>query len=67
MSQEFDNNVSDIVTQKGFYSYDYISNFEKFKEELREKWQRYRTSKQPKRLFKVYIKTKLYVAQNIWQ
>ena len=34
LSQEFDNNVLDIVKQKGFYPYEYMSHFEKFKEEL---------------------------------
>ena len=34
MSQEFDNNVLDLVKEKGFYNYEYISDFEKFKEEL---------------------------------
>ena len=34
MSQEFDNNVLDLVKQKGFYRYEYMSVFEKFKEEL---------------------------------
>ena len=29
MSQEFDNNVLDIVKQKGFYPYKYMSDFEK--------------------------------------
>ena len=33
-SQEFDNNVLDLVKEKGFYHYEYISDFEKFKEEL---------------------------------
>ena len=28
MSQEFDNNVLDIVKQKGFYPYKYMSDFE---------------------------------------
>ena len=37
MSQEFDNNVLDLVKQKGFYFYKYISDFEKFKEELPSK------------------------------
>ena len=32
-SQEFDNNVLDLVKEKGFYSYEYMSNFEKFKEQ----------------------------------
>ena len=34
MSQEFDNNVLDLVKQKGFYQCEYMSDFEKFKEEL---------------------------------
>ena len=34
MSQEFDNNVLDLVQQKGFYPYGYMSHFEKFKEQL---------------------------------
>ena len=37
MSREFDNNVSDIVKQIGFYPYEYMGNFEKFKEELPSK------------------------------
>ena len=35
--QEFDNNILDLVKQKGFYPYEYMSNFEKFKEELPSK------------------------------
>ena len=34
LSKEFDNNVLDLVKQKGFYLYDYMTDFEKFKEEL---------------------------------
>ena len=36
MSQEFDdnNNVLDLVKQKEFYPYEYMRDFEKFKEEL---------------------------------
>ena len=34
VSEEFDNNVLDLVKQKGFYPYKYVSGFEKFKEEL---------------------------------
>ena len=37
LSQEFDNNVLDLVKQKGFYSYEYMTDFEKFKEELPRK------------------------------
>ena len=42
MSQEFDNNVVDLVKQKGFYPYGYISDFEKVKKKkkilIREKF-----------------------------
>ena len=34
MSHEFDNNVLDLVKQKRFYSYEYMSDFEKFKDQL---------------------------------
>ena len=37
LSQEFDNNVLDLVKQKGFYPYEYMSDFEKFKEDLPSK------------------------------
>ena len=37
MSQELDNNVLDLVKQKGFYRYEYMSDFEKFKEDLPSK------------------------------
>ena len=37
LNQEFDNNVLDLVKQKGFYPYEYTSDFEKFKEELPNK------------------------------
>ena len=31
ISQEFDNNVLDLIKQKEFYPYAFMSNFEKFK------------------------------------
>ena len=37
LRQEFDTNVLDLVKQKGFYPYEYMSSFEKFKEELPSK------------------------------
>ena len=37
LSQEFDNKVVDLVKQKGFYPYEYMSDFEKFKEHLPSK------------------------------
>ena len=32
LSQEFDSNILNLVKQKGFYPYEYMSDFEKFKE-----------------------------------
>ena len=40
LNEECDNKVLDLVKQKGFYPYEYIeyiSDFEKFEEELRRK------------------------------
>ena len=37
MSQEFDNNVLDLVQGKEFYPYEYMSDFVKFKEEFPSK------------------------------
>ena len=37
MSQEFGNNVLDLVKQKVFYRYEYMSYFEKFTEEFSSK------------------------------
>ena len=37
LSQEFHNNVLGLVKQKGFYSYEYMSDFKNFKEELPSK------------------------------
>ena len=37
MSQEFDNNVLDLAKEKELYSYEYLSDFEKFNEELPSK------------------------------
>ena len=37
LSQEFHSNVLDLVKQKGFYPHEYMSDFEKFKEELLSK------------------------------
>ena len=37
LSQESDNNVLDLVKQKEFYPFEYITDFEKFKEKLPRK------------------------------
>ena len=37
LSQEFDNNALDLLKLKGFYPYEHMSNFEKFKEQLPSK------------------------------
>ena len=34
LSQEFDNNVLDLVKQKGFYRYEYMTDFQKFKRRI---------------------------------
>ena len=34
MSQEFDSDELDLVKQKEFYPYEYMSDFEKFKEKF---------------------------------
>ena len=34
LCQEFDSNIIDLVMQKRFYLYEYMSNCKKFKEEL---------------------------------
>ena len=41
LSQEFDNNVLDLVKQKGFYLYEFMSDFEEFKEKLLSKKKSY--------------------------
>ena len=37
LSQEFDNSVLDLVRQKEFYPYEYMNDFQKFKEGLSSK------------------------------
>ena len=37
MSQEIENNVLDLVKHQGFYLYEQMNDFEKFKEELPSK------------------------------
>ena len=54
MSQEFDIKVLDLVKQKGFYPYKYISGFEKFKEELPSKEKCYSSLKDKGICDKVY-------------
>ena len=37
LSQEFNRNKLDLVKQKGFYPYKYMTDFEKFREKLPSK------------------------------
>ena len=37
LNQEFDSDVLDLVKQKGFYTYEYMSGFEKFKQRFPSK------------------------------
>ena len=39
LSQEFDNYLLDLVKQKGFYPYEYMTDFKKFKKQLPNKEQ----------------------------
>ena len=52
-------------TGKSLNKFMIIAKYEETMENLRNRIGK--TSKKRKRLFKIYIKTKLYVAQNIWQ
>ena len=47
MSQEFNNNLLDLVKQKGLYPYEYMTDSKKFKEQLpsREKFYSFLTGK----------------------
>ena len=36
-NREFDNNVLDLIKQKGFYTFEYMTDFKKFKEKLPSK------------------------------
>ena len=54
MDQQFDNNLLDLIKQKGFYPYEYINNFEKLKEKLPRKETFYIVRKQVKRLVTEY-------------
>ena len=37
LSQQLDSNVLDLVQQKGLHPYEYMSNFEKFKQKFPSK------------------------------
>ena len=41
MTQEFNRNKLDLVKQKGFYPYEYMTDFKKFKEKLQSKERSY--------------------------
>ena len=43
LSQEFDSNILNLVKQKGFYPYAYLSGFEKFEEKLPSKEKFYKS------------------------
>ena len=43
LSQEFEMKKSNLVKQKGFYPYEYMSDFEKVKEKLLRKEKFYRS------------------------
>ena len=64
--KNFDNNVLDLVKQQGFYLYEYMGDFEKFKDELprKEKFYSFLTgkrnsAKEYKHVIKVWNKFKM--------
>ena len=61
MSQEFDNSVLDLVHQEGFYAYEYLSDFEMFKEEFPSKEKFYSSLKDRKITGKEYERV-----LNVW-
>ena len=60
LSQEFENDDDDLVKQKEFYPYEYMSNFEKFKEQLPSKEESYSSLTSKKKVvtknMKVFLK-----------
>ena len=54
MTQEFEIKLLDLVKQKGFYPYEYMSDFEKFKEVLLSKEKLYSSSTDRKIIDKEY-------------
>ena len=59
LSQELNNNVLDLVKQIGFYPYEYMNNFEKFKEELPCKEKLKITDKEYEHVIDVWKKFKI--------
>ena len=66
LSQELDNNVLDLVNERGFYPYAYMKDFEKFREELPSKEKFYNaltnkriTDKEYEHLLNVWNKFKM--------
>ena len=54
MSQKFVNNLLDPVNWKGFYPYEYMNSFEKFKEQLPSKEKFYSSLTGKKNSYKEY-------------
>ena len=66
LTEEFDNNVLDLLKQNAFYSYEYMSDFEKLKEQLPTKGQLYSslterkiTDKKNERVLNVWNKSEM--------
>ena len=65
LSQEFYKNVLDLSKQKAFYPYEYMSDFEKFKEELPSKEKFYSPLTDRKISDKEYMNTFLMFGINL--
>ena len=65
LSQEFENDDDDLVKQKEFYPYEYMSNFEKFKEQLPSKEESYSSLTSKKKVVTKNVKVFLKFGTNL--
>ena len=66
LTQEFDNNILDLVRQKGFFPFKYMSDFEKFKEELPSK-EKFYSSLTMKDYHDSYLKCDILLIANVFE
>ena len=57
MSQEFDSKVLDQVKQKALYPYEYMSSFQKFKEQLSSKEKFYSSLKRVVKSMSMFLRS----------
>ena len=59
MSQEYDTNALDLVKSKGLYCYEYMIDYEKFKEELPIKEKLYSSFTDQKTSDKAFLRIRI--------